>query len=321
MRHTPPPPPQDVKLPEPDAKLSMEERDLVIGNTYRKLMEIESRLLPCGLHVVGCPPTAEEAIATLVNIGELDRADNTPPVKGLPGIFARAIGRDIEQVTHGGRRGQGQPPCRVLVCATWAWARARLLSSAVPRHLPPSSRPILLLCRALPHVPSRPAASPLPLPTRLMASRPFPPPPPPPAPPPPSCCNRSTAATTRACWPTWTCCSASRRPRAPACASLSRTAPASTAASAPTCLRSLPSSPASTSTPGSARCRCACAADVGTGSGLQRLTGAKLEGIRGRAGCRAYQAAPLANAALALMLGRGPTPDRVFDSVCTAHHH
>ena len=44
-------------------------------------MEIESRLLPCGLHIVGCPPTAEEAIATLVNIGELDRPDNNPPIK------------------------------------------------------------------------------------------------------------------------------------------------------------------------------------------------------------------------------------------------
>ena len=30
-------------------------------------MEIESRLLPCGLHIVGVPPTAMEAIATLVN--------------------------------------------------------------------------------------------------------------------------------------------------------------------------------------------------------------------------------------------------------------
>ncbi len=49
-------------------------------------MEIESRLLPCGLHVVGQPPTAEEAIATLVNIGEIDRPDQKPePIKGLPG--------------------------------------------------------------------------------------------------------------------------------------------------------------------------------------------------------------------------------------------
>jgi magnesium chelatase subunit H len=36
-------------------------------------MEIESRLLPCGLHTVGVPPTAEEAVATLVNIASLDR--------------------------------------------------------------------------------------------------------------------------------------------------------------------------------------------------------------------------------------------------------
>jgi magnesium chelatase subunit H len=62
---------KDVTLPpaEDAGSLTMDERDSVIGNVYRKLMEIESRLLPCGLHVVGVPPTAEEAIATLVNIG------------------------------------------------------------------------------------------------------------------------------------------------------------------------------------------------------------------------------------------------------------
>lgn len=48
---------------------------MIIGQVYRKLMEIESRLLPCGLHVVGVMPTAEEAIATLVNIAEIDRPD------------------------------------------------------------------------------------------------------------------------------------------------------------------------------------------------------------------------------------------------------
>ena len=97
---------RDVDLPEEDPKdLSVEERDLIVGNVYRKLMEIESRLLPCGLHVVGCPPTAEEAVATLVNIAELDRPDNDPPVKGLPGILARAIGRDIEEIYSGNNRG------------------------------------------------------------------------------------------------------------------------------------------------------------------------------------------------------------------------
>ena len=61
-------------------------------------MEIESRLLPCGLHVVGSPPSAAEAVATLVNIAEIDRPDNDPPVAGLPGILARAIGRNMEEI-------------------------------------------------------------------------------------------------------------------------------------------------------------------------------------------------------------------------------
>jgi magnesium chelatase subunit H len=61
-------------------------------------MEIESRLLPCGLHVVGSPPTANEAIATLVNIAEIDRPDGDPPVAGLPGTLARSIGRNIEEI-------------------------------------------------------------------------------------------------------------------------------------------------------------------------------------------------------------------------------
>ncbi|KIZ00427.1 magnesium chelatase subunit H [Monoraphidium neglectum] len=61
---------KDVALPaaEDAGSLSIDERDSVVGQVYRKLMEIESRLLPCGLHVVGSPPTAEEAVATLVNI-------------------------------------------------------------------------------------------------------------------------------------------------------------------------------------------------------------------------------------------------------------
>ena len=63
-----------------------------------RLMEIESRLLPCGLHVVGSPPSAAEAVATLVNIAEIDRPDNDPPVAGLPGILARAIGRNMEEI-------------------------------------------------------------------------------------------------------------------------------------------------------------------------------------------------------------------------------
>jgi magnesium chelatase subunit H len=97
---------KDVVLPEADASLNIDERDLVIGNVYRKLMEIESRLLPCGLHIVGQPPTAMEAIATLVNIAELNRPEQKPaPIKGMPAILAESIGRNIEEIYKNNNKG------------------------------------------------------------------------------------------------------------------------------------------------------------------------------------------------------------------------
>ena len=95
---------QDVKLPEQDAaNLSEAERDRVIGQIYAKLMEIESRLLPCGLHVIGAPPTAEEAIATLVSIASLDRPEEE--ILGLPRILANSINRDIDEIYQQRNRG------------------------------------------------------------------------------------------------------------------------------------------------------------------------------------------------------------------------
>ncbi|MFN5514359.1 MAG: magnesium chelatase subunit H [Cyanobacteriota bacterium] len=95
---------QDIALPENDAKdLSAEERDTVVGSVYRKLMEIESRLLPCGLHVVGKPPTAEEAVATLVNIASLDREEEG--LWSLPTLIAESIGRKMEEVYRNSDRG------------------------------------------------------------------------------------------------------------------------------------------------------------------------------------------------------------------------
>ncbi len=88
---------QDVTLPDCDAsELSAEERDNIVGQVYRRLMEIESRLLPCGLHIIGKPPTAEEAIATLVNIANLDREEEE--IVSLPRIIANSLNRDIEEI-------------------------------------------------------------------------------------------------------------------------------------------------------------------------------------------------------------------------------
>lgn len=91
---------QDVDLPEVDAdQLSQDQKDTLVGAVYKKLMEIESRLLPCGLHTIGKPPTAEEAIATLVNIASLDRDEEG--ILGLPSIIAQSLGREMEEIYRG----------------------------------------------------------------------------------------------------------------------------------------------------------------------------------------------------------------------------
>jgi magnesium chelatase subunit H len=85
------------------AQMSAEERDNLVGKIYIKLMEIESRLLPCGLHVVGKPPSAEEAIATLVNIAGLDREEDG--IKSLQRLIAESLGRDIDEIYANSDRG------------------------------------------------------------------------------------------------------------------------------------------------------------------------------------------------------------------------
>jgi magnesium chelatase subunit H len=94
----------DVALPDQDAAdMTPEERDTIVGKVYIKLMEIESRLLPCGLHVIGKPPSAEEAIATLVNIAGLDREEDE--ILSLQRIIAASVGRDIDEVYQNSDRG------------------------------------------------------------------------------------------------------------------------------------------------------------------------------------------------------------------------
>ncbi|MEQ9355379.1 magnesium chelatase subunit H [Coleofasciculus chthonoplastes] len=95
---------KDITLPEKDAsELTSEERDTLVGLVYKKLMEIESRLLPCGLHVIGKPPTAEEAIATLVNIASLDRPEEE--ILSLLRIIANSLNRDIDEIYQNNDRG------------------------------------------------------------------------------------------------------------------------------------------------------------------------------------------------------------------------
>jgi len=95
---------KDVTLPEGEAaELDLEGRDSVVGAVYRQLMEIESRLLPCGLHTIGKPPTAEEAIATLVSIAALEREEEG--YRSLPGLIAESLGRTIDAIYRGNDAG------------------------------------------------------------------------------------------------------------------------------------------------------------------------------------------------------------------------
>jgi len=94
---------KDIELPEEGVELSADERDNLVGKVYIKLMEIESRLLPCGLHVIGKPPSAEEAIATLVNIASLDRPEEG--IMSLQRIISESLGRDIDDIYRESDRG------------------------------------------------------------------------------------------------------------------------------------------------------------------------------------------------------------------------
>merc|ERR1711966_179496 len=99
---------KDIKeLPSADAdaaEFEQEFRDMIVGKVYGKIMEIESRLLPCGLHVVGCPPSAEEAVATLVNIAGIDREEEE--ILALPQLLAQSIGKDIETIYRANDAGE-----------------------------------------------------------------------------------------------------------------------------------------------------------------------------------------------------------------------
>jgi len=98
---------KDVDLPELetyDAKDdTAENRDSIVGKIYSQIMQIESRLLPCGLHTVGVPPSAVEAVATLVNIAQLDRPEDG--IEGLPRVIASSIERDINEIYRGNNVG------------------------------------------------------------------------------------------------------------------------------------------------------------------------------------------------------------------------
>jgi magnesium chelatase subunit H len=121
---------EDLPSEEADMKAATtEQRDDVVGIVYRKLMEIESRALPMGLHRIGVPPTAEESIATLVNIAQLDRPEMK--IKSLPRLLAESVGKDMETVYRNSDRGVLEDVERLqkITLASRAAVRALVLQS------------------------------------------------------------------------------------------------------------------------------------------------------------------------------------------------
>jgi len=94
---------KDVTLPDEGEEIPPKERDQVVGKVYSKIMETESRLLPCGFHVIIEPPLALEVVATQVNIVALDHSEDG--ISSFPSILADIVGRDIEDVYRGNNKG------------------------------------------------------------------------------------------------------------------------------------------------------------------------------------------------------------------------
>ena len=85
------------------AEDTKDNRDDIVGKAYAQIIQIESRLLPCRLHTVGVPPTAKEAVATLVNIAQLDRPEDK--IESLPRVIAASLGCDINDIYRGNNNG------------------------------------------------------------------------------------------------------------------------------------------------------------------------------------------------------------------------
>lgn len=104
---------------------SLEDRDRFVGLVYKFLMEIEERLVPCDLHVVGTPPTATEAIDTLVGVASFDRPERE--TDGLDRMLAVSRSWDIEALQREAETGSIEALDKLRQIKTAAKASVRAL--------------------------------------------------------------------------------------------------------------------------------------------------------------------------------------------------
>ncbi len=118
----------DNDVPIPEVLGSIEDRDNFIGLVYKFLMEIEDRLVPCDLHVVGTAPTAVEAIDTLVGVASFDRPEMD--MEGLDRMLARSKGWDIETLQKAADTGSIESLDHIRTIKVAAKAAVRALVDA-----------------------------------------------------------------------------------------------------------------------------------------------------------------------------------------------
>lgn len=81
-----------------------EAADTFVGRVHGLLMEIESRLIPTGLHVVGEIPGNEELADLLFAVGEYDRPERN--IRALTGIIAEASGETYPELYRRAESGE-----------------------------------------------------------------------------------------------------------------------------------------------------------------------------------------------------------------------
>src|SRR5215471_4517546 len=68
-----------------------EERDRLVAELYDRVLEIEQRLIPTGLHVFGRPPEQDQLGSLLQMAASFDRFDPDPRAQDASSVVARAL--------------------------------------------------------------------------------------------------------------------------------------------------------------------------------------------------------------------------------------
>jgi magnesium chelatase subunit H len=96
--------------------LTTEDRDRRVAEIYDRLLEIEQRLIPTGLHVFGRPPQQDQLAALLQMVASFDRYDPVATARGTEG--ARGTDPVARALTDLVAEGLGLPPYAELVKQT-----------------------------------------------------------------------------------------------------------------------------------------------------------------------------------------------------------